>query len=431
MAYSVAIDEVPKEIRKQIVKRCEIVEKTYKQVYNPKRISAYTIEDGMLKIPLVYASELFGKFPNKYVDYSKCEPFEMKCELRDYQKEILPKAITMFKQTGACFLNLFCSYGKTVMGAYFSSLFSRSYGYKTVVTYPRNMIGKSWLGTFENLTTANVCVFDGTVDESCQVILCTSSGLGKLPKMNIGHLIIDEADLYCTQTRAMNLLNVNPMFITCLTATYEREDSLHRMLDLFVGTSKITKISSRPFYVMKIDTGIKVDFTQIRVNSMGRSFNDVIKQLHESTERNNTILEVIKNNREQKIMLLTRHVEHCKRLKKILDDSRISNVGIYGKVKEYRDEQVIIGTYSKVGVGFDEKESCIDWNGRRINMLIIASPVKRPEQFVGRSFRAERPVIVDLVDDFDICKKHWGLRKSWYLSRNGIIEKTDSSFVWK
>jgi len=96
-----------------------------------------------------------------------------------------------------------------------------------------------------------------------------------------------------------------------------------------------------------------------------------------------------------------------------------------GTKSTYSDSRILVGTISKIGTGFDEKTACPNFNGVRINMLILCTSIKKAsllEQSIGRVFRAEMPVVIDLVDDNPILKRHWKERQKWYISRNGTIK---------
>ena len=98
--------------------------------------------------------------------------------------------------------------------------------------------------------------------------------------------------------------------------------------------------------------------------------------------------------------------------------------------KSYDDADVLITTYSKGGRGFDEESGCRNWGGRRIGLGILVSSTKKIEQPAGRYLRADIPVIFDIVDNQKNIKAHWGLRKTWYESRNGQLFTIDGRFVW-
>jgi len=389
-------------------------------------------------LPMHYAGRLFNKpLINQRRQFHRVPGFKLLAKLRDYQEEIVDASLQNYMREGTNFLNVFCSYGKTVATAYFAALFSQQYGLVTLITYPGTIIQPSWIDTFRNLTTAKIYIVGedlGPVDLDVQVILCMDTRLCKLEpevRARIGHFAIDEADLYCTKDHVEGLMSVEPLLITALTATYERDDGMHVMLDLLVGKERITKISRKPFFVFQIPTPFSPEGRQ---GKHGIIWDSVRKELDTIEARNSLILQTVLDNLSEKIMILTFHVSHAESLATWLEyylTPMGKTVSLIAKnIKTYQDANVIVATFSKAGRGFDEKGACIDWRGMRINMIIMATSVKKPEQYVGRAFRADIPIIVDIVDNQNNCKTHWRLRRNWYESRNGIIYSTNDRFVW-
>ena len=446
MAFRVPYLLLSEEHKNSIVKDLTLKEKSQMQSWQKyskvkgKELSFYTIDKSTndLLLPMYYASSLF-KVPiiNKRRTFHKIQPFKLTVTLRDYQIEVVNTSIGNFMKTGTTFLNVFCSFGKTVVAAYFSAMLAQQYNLVTLVVYPRKMIESSWIGTFKTRTDAKIYVVgetQGPPDQDVQVILCMDTRLTDLDpviRSRVGHYVIDEADCFCTSGKVECLLAVEPMIITVLTATYERDDGFETMLDLLAGPDRITKISTKPFFVFQKPTEFEVN---PKMGPRGIIFDDLVKQLDIIEARNSLILQMVLDNFSEKILVLTKHVEHAENLHVWLSyylQNHNKTVSLLAStIKKYDDASVIIGTISKVGRGFDEKESCHDWKGERINMLILASPTKKIEQIAGRVFRAEVPIIVDIVDNHKNTKAHWYIRKKWYESRNGMIYSMKGPFVW-
>jgi hypothetical protein len=391
-------------------------------------------------LPMYYASKLFNTpLINKRRIFHKIKPFQLKTKLHDYQDEVVNISLKNFMERGSTFLNVFCSFGKTVVAAYFAALFSQRYNLVTLVVYPLTMIESSWIGTFTDLTDAKIYIVGvtpGTPGNDVQVFLCMDTRLPDLDpaiRARVGHYVIDEADCFCTAGRVDCLLSVEPLVITVLTATYERDDGFHVMLDHLAGPERITRISTKPFFVFQRLTQFDPD--DVKVSSRGIVFDDLVEKLDNIQERNSLILETALHNLSEKILVLTKHVEHAENLHQWLSyylqpyGKTVSLLS--GTVKKYDDASIIVGTISKVGRGFDEKKGCHDWKGERINMLILASPTRKIEQIAGRVFRADVPIIIDIVDSHKNTKVHWNIRKKWYESRNGLVYSIDNHIIWQ
>ena len=96
-----------------------------------------------------------------------------------------------------------------------------------------------------------------------------------------------------------------------------------------------------------------------------------------------------------------------------------------GKKKSYIESKVLIGTMSKIGTGFDQSSACENYSGKRFNLLILTSSIKKEsmlEQNVGRVFRDSNPIVYHLVDNDPIIISHWYIARKWYIKNGGIIE---------
>lgn len=393
-----------------------------------------------IALPYSYTSEHFKcKFPNARLKKLPIDPFYMKedFELYDYQEEAIELAKEDIKENGTCFFNVCCSFGKTIVGGVLSQIRSQNDGLLTLVIYPRQPLGKSWYGTFSNLTTAKCIIFekDVIVPEDTQVILCMNTQIANLPQNiinKVGHLVIDEAHMFCTLSNVDPILKLSPKYITCLTATYERDDGFEIMLDHIVGYNRIVKISKKPFFVINLNTNFTPE--NVGMTEYGVDFMDLTDKIYDINERTEFIYKLVTMNLQHKIMILTKRKLRAQKLyddlKVLLEPCGLKVSKYFGKDKSYDDGDVLIGTVSKIGVGFDEKETCNNWNGIRINILITDCSIKKIEQPAGRVFRAKIPVIIDIVDNHYCLKNHWNLRRAWYASRNGIIYQTSDTFKW-
>jgi hypothetical protein len=433
----------------QIVRDLRIQEKTDNQYWRKdnryskvktKEIIFYSVDPltNDILLPMYYASRLFNTpLINKRKVFHKVPPFQLNVPLFDYQNEVVDISIKNFMQRGSTFLNVFCSFGKTVVAAYFSAMFSQKYGLVTLVVYTLKVVETSWVGTFKNRTNAKIYIVGetpGPPDDDVQVFLCMDTRLPDLDptiRMRIGHFVIDEADCFCTLGRIKCFFSIEPLFTTALTATYERLDGFHIILDCVVGPDRITRISKKPFFVFQRPTIFEAN---PKVGPRGIVFDDLVAQFDSIPERNSMIIEMILHNLSEKILVLTKHVEHAENLHKWLTyylQPYGKTVSLLAKnMRKYDDASVIIATISKAGRGFDEKEACHDWKGERINMLILASSTRQIEQIAGRVFRSEIPIIIDFVDNHKNTQSHWITRKKWYESRNGIIYSTIEHFMW-
>ena len=80
-------------------------------------------------------------------------------------------------------------------------------------------------------------------------------------------------------------------------------------------------------------------------------------------------------------------------------------------LKESESKKVIIATYSMASEGLDIKS---------LNTLIMATPKTDIVQSVGRILRSPHstPMIIDIVDQHDLCNKQYYKRRAFYKKQN-------------
>jgi len=406
----------------------------------------------IIYLPFAYVCEKFNLTkPNDSLIKRKYDKFVMKpgFTLREYQKEAVRYAFEDFEKLGTAFFNVFCSYGKTVVGTFISYVFSQKMAVSCLILVPQESIVSSWYETFAELTTASIYIVGSKAKYNNEsVIICPCHQVDKMSKdmiCNVGFLVIDEADCYCTAGHVQTLLATQPYRILALTATYERDDCMESMIDLIVGPSRIVKISSKPFFVLKISTPYTV--TDVAKTTRGISYIDLMHKICSLPERLNIILQLVLNNCNEKILILVLHVEFVELIHGALEylfkeqkkNKTVSKY--YGKMDGYYDADVLVGTYKKLGRGFDQKGKCKPiicpltghsqgWDGRRFNLLILGASTLKVEQLAGRAFRSAIPCIVEIIDDHDNVRKQWAVRYKWFLSRNGIVMDIKTMFKW-
>lgn len=307
-------------------------------------------------------------------------------------------------------------------------------GLKCGVLAHRGVLFDQWVESINKFTNAKVQIVDtdGVLDPDADFYIFNIAFVHKywnkgtkswkpkklgIYKNTIGILIVDEAHIACASEMSKALLYFNPRVAIALTATPHREDGMDKALELYFGdydTTRIIRIAKEPFLVYRLPTGIKPIFTY---NSFGKKdWNSVITSLIESDVRNKLIIRLIEKFSEFTILVLTKRKTHCNILATELKRLNITNTVMTGTTKKYdKTARVLLSTYSKLGVGFDDG---------RLNMLIVACSVKQVEQYAGRLRDSEgkKRVVIDLVDTDPNCQSHWSERRKWYISRNGDVK---------
>lgn len=293
-----------------------------------------------------------------------------------------------------------------------------------------------------------------------------------------GVVIVDECHLMVSPCAANNLVRLTPVFLIGLSATPYRLDNLNNLLYSFFGFpllntakdalgacsaihGKTLSESDESYLADKIsqtevvsysgltDNGnnlakkvlvndtplksivlykIQTDWSPIIVTTpSGRmDWNQLLEDQATQKERNewivNAINVILKTCRSRKILVLVKRVKQVKLLIEYLQrlNPNLQSLAIYGSKKMCIDNntQVLIGTVSKCGVGFDYPE---------LNTLILASDLSNYFiQYLGRVMRKPQtqsqsgkdiwtlPHIFDIVDKNSVLQNHYRQRLQTY-----------------
>lgn len=381
-------------------------------------------ESNEIVLPYTFANSLMGKHINSCLAYPFSQ-FSFTGKLRDYQIPIAEKALSQLHSTGTTLLNLGTGLGKSALSAYLSSKLD---GMVLVLTN-RETIQKGWYETFKDNTNAGIWLIDAKmrIPEKCNVILTMDGKFEKIPweiRKMISTFVIDEVHMFMTNSQISVLLGVCPKYVIACSATPTRPDNMERMWHVIGGLHSVEVKNTKKFTVYKFMTGI---VTELEKNKMGTvDFSKLTASLANHEIRNAFIIDLIEKNLNQKIMLLGWSKKHISYLYEELRKKNISADYLYGTKSKYVDSQVLLGTISKVSTGFDSKNVAINFDGIAISMLILVGSTKSfnlHTQSIGRAFRSDHPIIIDVVDEDVIAKRHWNARRKIYEEMNcEIIE---------
>jgi len=365
--------------------------------------------------------------------------------LRDDKIGPIQEALDQLEEFHTTSLKLYPGFGKTIL----ASVISHVLGYYTIVLLTSVPLVKGWVKVFKESIPSlaeHVWVVGEKMPVNPIFVICMEERIDQVPEAvleKMGTLVIDEAQTFCTPSRIRPMLKVTPLNVIACTATLGRNDSAHQIMYPIVGTHCVCKISNKNHRVVKFKTNIKVE---PRHNTRGPDFGDLQRLLSESDERNLMVVDIIKSNPHKKFMILTSRQEHCRELDNVFSMCDISHDTYYGTKNTYKDSHCLIGTVSKIGVGFDEENMCDDFEGVKSDVLILLTSLKaeiipredgkytdeeiagiaRWEQIRGRVMRSDDPIIIYFVDNHPIPKKHFRGIVKWVESTNGKVFEATS-----
>lgn len=394
----------------------------------PQPILFYQVDEGV-RLPLAMARSL-GWDNDK--DYPLTDA-KFTGTLLDKQKPVVEEAINQLTEQGSTLLHLPTGFGKTVIASYLAC----QTRLVTLVLITFTTLIPSWQETFLQFTNIRPWIvgdkWEGEIlrnqSEGPQVLICMEERCDKIPPSlveKIGLVIVDECHTFYTTTRVKALLYCQPRYVIACSATPYKDVKSKGgddMIVALVGLSKVYRPLEVSFGVTRITTGI---VPKITLNKKGvPDWSSINKSLANHEGRNTLILETVKANPNWKTLILVWLADHALLLTDLFQREGISVAVMARNAKKYSDSQVLIGTIGKLGTGFDEKMACPDFQGVRINLLILAGSTKSPQllaQLCGRAFRSEMPHIVDIVDNHGALEKHWRKRLKWYRDNNAVID---------
>jgi superfamily II DNA or RNA helicase len=389
----------------------------------------FVVTENHVFLPSFFARKLFKKEIEKQllkVPTHETILYHFTKELFTHQQTLANQALDTLKTQKSILLNLYTGFGKTIMGAYLASQLQK----RTLVLSTQTILPKQWEETFATFTSAKIHVYNGTKKmppPDAQVVVCTSGVLSNMKeeiRMSFGTVILDEVHSFCTRTRIFSTLLIEPTYVIAETATFERPDGGEIMIRSTIGYNDIIVPLKKKFNVYGVETGIQ---PTVVLDYRGKMiWSKYVSSLVQNEYRNEMILSWIMKNQTRKILVLTDRKEMIEQISNKLSEKNVEHDLLFGTKKKYKDTNILLGTWGKIGVGFDEKSACENFSGRRIDLVFLLFSTKQTwlvEQSVGRAFRSEMPAVIDFVDHHPTSKNHFRSRQSWYKSRGGNVIK--------
>jgi superfamily II DNA or RNA helicase len=373
-----------------------------------------------------------GKRPTR--DHFESVAFEFKGDLRDNQKVIRKEAIDNLNKRGSIIISAYPGFGKTVTAINLI----KKIGLKAIILVNKVVLMKQWVEAAKSFTDLrgdqilrlspptkaqreNHSKLEKWKTKLSNASLIIVNALN-VPKMenffsDVGTVIVDECHQIMSKCMSEALLYLHPRYLVGLSATPYRTDGLDSLLDLYFSRERLTRELMKPHTVYQVVTDFKPSST---LTEQGRlNWNVLLNSQSDDEKRNRMIIDTTKKLKNRIILILTKRVSQAEYLKTTMKNEGVSVDGLYGTSSSFdKDCRVLVGTSSKIGVGFDHK---------RLDCLILASDVKEYFiQFLGRVFRSPKtePIIIDFVDSHPVLKRHFRTRKKVYTKHGGKIIKT-------
>jgi hypothetical protein len=287
--------------------------------------------------------------------------------------------------------------------------------------------------TYETCTTLRPWIYDPKrppPEDGYDVIICLIHRVSKLPekiKRKIGLVVVDEAHMFLTQLRIEDLLSFTPRYLVMASATLEKPNQMHRVIEAFVGTDWIVHLPQGGRYVL-VTTTFKFPHES---NRQGRlDWSKLETAIHTSEERNELILQIIMLLAQpyRKIMVATIRKDHAKWISESLTELGYDSDYMSADKSTYRDCHIFVGSYKKTGTGFDQAMCAADFDGCLFEALLNVSSVKEEgsfQQLFGR-LRGDQGVFYQLLDDDTVTKAHNRKNREFLTQIEAQIVKTSA-----
>ena len=407
----------------------------YQQSLEPIRM--YYTSEGETRLPFQFSCLFFKKRFNQDKIFSKIyeEPNgKFTGKLLDRQREPFKESISLLKKHNTVTIALYPGFGKTFMGVMLAWYLNK----RVCVLVHRDNVGKQWVKSFRQyfseLTDDDIWFVDDKTKPNAKIIISMDGRTDKIPQEvrdDIGTLIIDEAHCFCAPSKVKPLLAFSPKYVIAETATPKKDNGLEKVIQSICGLHYIQKTSTKPYHFFIIQTNLSYE-----LDGSKNIFGDLSNKQCENEARNNIIIEILKANQQYKTIVAGNRKEHCKYLAERLTEEGLESSQLHGTIKNYTTKNILIGTGSKMGVGFDEANFCDDYDGRPSDLLIMLNTYASwaPfEQVRGRGMRAEKPNVIILNDKHTITRRHMTQIRKWVKETNGKIvelnvDKLDGKF---
>lgn len=422
MSIITNIDKIPFESRQKINKDLEIKIENKFNLGPARYIYPFEIKNDNIILPFSYAVNTLSIKRRSREQFPKMSA-KFDGTPRPEQEEVLKEGLKQLSKSGSVLLSMYCGFGKTACAIKLAC----DIKFRTLIIVNKIVLMKQWEESINNFCpTATVQrLTTKSKKKECDFYIMNAQNVEKLEKgffSEVGLVITDESHLIMAETLSRSLQHIFPRYIIGLTATPYRPDGLNKLLELYFGKYKIIRKLWREHTAYKVSTGFK---PTIEYANNGRvNWGVVLDSQANNQERNELIIKILKHFSDRNFLVLTKRISQGEYLIKRLQEEDEDVTSLIGNKQEFEvNSRILIGTSSKVGVGFDHP---------KLDALLLAGDLEEYFiQYLGRVFRTKdnEPVIIDLVDKYSILEKHFNTRRKIYQEHGGTVKNLDISFM--
>lgn len=302
-----------------------------------KYICYLTEKDGEYIIPRYFFGEPGIDYEINYVNFIDSRNYgrrltapdkerldRMKFPPRDYQQKFLDDHYADIETHSGILIEAACGSGKTFMGIYISIMRNK----QTLVLVPTYYLAQQWKERIEQFTDCSVQILSSAdkeirVDTDFTIMVMDLFSCRVLPEKlikNIGHVILDEAHRVGAETYIPILDEIPAFYRTALTATFRREDGVHKILKYHFGQyMKMDCSFPRPL-VYGLKTGVVVQ-NVLNKNKVTEDFIQFLEQNNVRYVETPSVLQYESDSSElqKKVDAFARTATMAKKIKTLLN----------------------------------------------------------------------------------------------------------------
>jgi len=402
---------------------------------NPRYVKKYEVfseTENYIYVPKQFGIKRWGESTLEVTEVSS-DRWTFAGSLRPAQLEVVDSYLKPEAHDGMICLQT--GGGKTVCALYIASQLK----VKTLILVHNTFLKDQWEDRIKAfLPSVTIGKIQGeTIDTDKDIVIAMlqSISMKDYPKetfRGFGLTIIDECHHIASEVFVQAFQKVTSRHMLGLSATPDRKDGLMYVIEWFLGPilyrsesgDKVDDLVRVEYYKHEPDD---VEFNRILYNNQGvMNVAGMVNKLADFKPRTELIINILKdileNEPERQILVLTDRVQHCKDLMDLLDPEKAAilaqNVPSAKRTEFCNSKKVLIATYSMCKEGFDVAS---------LNTLVMATPRPDIDQIVGRILRTEKskrtvhPLIVDIVDS--TFRRQFQARLKLYKDRNYVVEE--------
>lgn len=401
---------------------------------SPPSFAVYRESKRKIYLPKFYGLENYGEPEANITPDGVNINVNFAGDLRDYQKPIVKKWLKAAKNKGCGLIEADCGAGKTCMAIWLISQLKK----KTLIIVHKEFLLRQWKERLEQfLPSAKIGRIQGPIIdiEGKDVVIGMLQSLSMKDYeqtlfLDFGFTIIDECHHISAEVFSRVLFKAVTKYMLGLSATMNRQDGLSKVFKMFLGDVEACwkRGAQENVKVKAINyTNNDPEFSTNLRNYRGHpDYVKMIGKLCKYSHRTEFILSVVKDiwdkNNDQQIMIIGHQKNQLVYIHDAIKHRGFATVGYYiGGMKEKdlkisEGKNIVIATYKMAEEALDIKT---------LTTIVMSTPKKDVRQAVGRILRkGGEKLVIDIVDQHDIFRRHWDKRRRWYNTQKFNIEMT-------